>query len=248
MPKFGPGIIACRNIPVIYVPIPKSACTTIKNLLYQMATGTVFPDPLGIHRAIRHGHLTDTFVAPDEDLDPFVRSRSVSFTFVRDPLIRIYSCFNEKIYSDSPYSFPRLRDRYLPHVYGLTLKHPPGDYSAEQHSDNFRRFLLFVKDNVAGTSAVRQDGHWLPQTSLLRRVSERMVIDVIGRVESYKSEMSAVLDRLGMADRPELLEVKFNEGLQAPYRLEQILTDEIRDLAAGIYAQDYQELGYRLHQ
>ena len=247
MPRF-PGIVACRNIPVIYLTIPKSACTTIKNLLYQMDTGAAFNDPLAIHRAIRQGLVRNTFVATDEDLDPFIRNRHVSFTFVRDPLARIYSCFNEKIYGDSPYSFPRLRKRYLPSVYGLALEPSTGGYPAAQHADNFRRFLLFVRDNVAGTSAVRRDGHWLPQTTLIRKYSERLSIDVIGKVESYESDVAVVLDRMGKADCRELLKVKFNEGLPAPFPLEHILTDEIRQLAADIYADDYVELGYRLTQ
>jgi hypothetical protein len=51
-----------------------------------------------------------------------------------------------------------------------------------------------------------------------------------------------------MADRRELLDLKFNEGLPAPFPLEQILTDEIRELVAEIYSDDYVEWGYRLPQ
>src|SRR5688572_12325279 len=70
-PVNNPGVIVCRNLPLIYLTIPKCACTTIKNLLYRLETGEVFAQPLAIHKMMRDGLLPDTFVSRGEDYDSF---------------------------------------------------------------------------------------------------------------------------------------------------------------------------------
>jgi hypothetical protein len=67
-------------------------------------------------------------------------------------LSRIYSCFNEKLYFESPYSFPGLRNKYLPEEYGVKFGSIDEGYSPSQHAENFRRFLLFVRDNISDTT------------------------------------------------------------------------------------------------
>ncbi len=42
--------VAVQNLPLIYVNMPKSGCTTIKNLLHRIDRGTFLADPLTIHR------------------------------------------------------------------------------------------------------------------------------------------------------------------------------------------------------
>ena len=242
-PLTNPGVIVCRNLPLIYLNIPKCACTTIKNLLYRLDTGQVFVQPLAIHRALRQGLLADTFVSMGEDYESFIRHRKVSFTFVRNPLSRIYSCFNDKVFHQSPHSFDWLRKR-LSNDYGIAFDDMEKGYSSSEHSDNFKRFLFFVKDNISGATTAKKDAHWLPQSHIIRHYSRLMNIDVIGRVESYESGIDVVLNRIGMADRKNLITLKFNDGTPAPFSLESVVTDEIRQLVADIYADDYLMLGY----
>lgn len=243
-PLTNPGVVVCRNLPIIYLTIPKCACTTIKNLLYQLETGRAFEEPLAIHRAIRDGLLPDTFVPRGEDCDSFIRRRNVSFTFVRDPLSRIYSCFNDKLFHQSPFSFAWLRRR-LTTDYGIAFDDLERGYSSSQHADNFKRFLLFVKDNIAGNTSAKKDAHWLPQSGIIRRYSRLVNIDVIGKVESYESDIDVVLNRSGIADRGNLITLRFNDGTPAPFSLESVVTDEIRQMVSDIYADDYLMLGYR---
>jgi hypothetical protein len=244
-PLTNPGVIVCRNLPLIYLTIPKSACTTIKNLLYWLDTGQVFAQPLAIHKMMRDGLLPDTFVPMGEDCDSFIRHRRVSFTFVRNPLSRVYSCFNDKVFHQSPHSFGWLRKRLI-NDYGMAFDDVERGYSSSEHSDNFKRFLFFVRDNIAGKTSAKLDGHWLPQAGIIRRYSKLMNIDVIGKVESYESDIDVVLNRIGIADRENLRKFKLNDGTPAPFTVDSVVTDEIRELVAEIYAGDYSMLGYRL--
>ena len=58
------GLIAVPSLPVVYVNMPKSGCTTIKNILHRLDSGAFLAEPLTIHER------PDLFVhashAPDE--------------------------------------------------------------------------------------------------------------------------------------------------------------------------------------
>ena len=105
-PRRPTGFWASATAPLVYANMPKSGCTTIKNLLYRIDSGAFLDDPLTIHG---RPELMVHWKAQPEAIERRLKTDLV-FTFVRHPLKRAYSCFNEKIHFRSIYSFGKARD------------------------------------------------------------------------------------------------------------------------------------------
>ena len=237
-PRKSTGLIAPRTVPLIYCNMPKSGCTTIKNILHRLDTGSFPEDPLEIH------FRKDTLLRVNEDPDRmFERLKTdVVFTFVRHPLKRAYSCFNEKAYSQTEYSFPWLRNTLIKN-FDATFEDPA---SLEQHRLNFKKFLRFVRQSMGPKATPKmRNPHWSSQTvCLYRSVLPWRMPDFVGRVENFSEHMAVVLGLVGLKldfDVP-----KFNEGPNPPFTYEQILDDEIAELGQTIFRKDFQRFGYKL--
>jgi len=237
------GVIAMDRYPLVYYNVPKCACTTIKNVMYQLEYGEPFPEPLDVHRSIATGRVLVGRHQPERLLTALA-TRRISFTFVRHPLRRAYSCFNEKIFQESAHSFRDLRNGVLRDTFGIRFPAEGEPYDAAAHARNFARFLEFVGQNAAGQTEVRQDAHWLPQATIIQRQRNRGEIDFVGRLESYRDDFAFVLRKAGVTDIDPLVDLRYNEGLPPPHGYGDILTDEVLDLGARVYAEDYERFAY----
>lgn len=230
------GFVAARNVPVLYVNMPKSGCTTIKNILHRIDSGRFLDDPLTIHSR------KDLFVRPERDLEELVRRvrEELVFTFVRHPLRRSYSCFNEKIHFRLKYSFGRVR-KDIVNKYGARFVEAP---SLEEHRENFKRFLRFAQDSFDGTNGWRRDPHWCPQSMVINNIRRWRMVDFIGRVENFDAHMKAVMGLAGIPfdfDTP-----RMNEGPPPPWAYDEVLDDEIRALGGKLFESDLRNFGYSL--
>jgi Sulfotransferase family len=230
------GFVAVRSLPILYVNMPKSGCTTIKNILYRIDSGAFLADPLTIHRR------KDLFVAADREPEDLARrlGRDLVFTFVRHPLKRAYSCFNEKVHFETEYAFAGVRRAVATDYGGRFVANPP----LELHRANFKAFLRFARDSLKGTNGWRRDPHWSPQSMVLRNVRRWRTVDFIGRVESFDAHMKAVM---GLAGIPYDFETpRMNEGPPPPFGYAEVLDDETRALGSALFAGDLRNFGYRL--
>lgn len=229
-----PGLIAARNVPALYLNMPKSACTTIKNVLHRLETGTFLDDPLTVHS--RKDLLLRAGTSPDD-----IRARltgNLLFTFVRHPLRRAYSCFTEKIYQTSDYSFPRVR-ACLETDYGARF----GDaLSPDLHRHNFKAFLLFSQDSFRRANKWRRDPHWCPQSMIVNAARPWRSLDFIGRVETFEAHLSAVMALVGVT--LDFAIPRMNEGAPPPFRYDTIIDDEIREIGIRLFADDLRNFGY----
>ena len=171
--------------------MPKSGCTTIKNILHRFDGGAFIADPPTIHKR------KDLLVRADREPGEIRRRLGGDpvFTFVRHPLRRAYSCFNEKVHFQTPYSFPRVRAT-IGADYGARFETAP---SADLHRENFKAFLRFSRDSFEGRNALRRDPHWCPQTMVLQSVRRWRVIDFIGRVERFDAHLKLAFGLAGVA-------------------------------------------------
>jgi len=231
------GFLAARSVPLLYVNVPKSACTTIKNILHRLDSGAFLADPLTIHS--RKDLLVRVEREPEE-IARRLREQHLVFTFVRHPLRRAYSAFNEKVHFPSTYSFPHVRE-YIETRYGARFVEAP---SLELHRTNFKHFLVFAKESFEGTNGWRRDGHWCPQTRLLNGAMRWRMVDFIGRVENFDAHLQAVLGLAGITCDFEM--PRMNEGPPAPYRYEDILDDGIRQLGRDLFKGDLRNFGYTI--
>lgn len=231
-----------RQAPLLYLECPKSACTTIKNILFKLDhDGAAYPDPLAIH-ADREALLKHQ----NTDKGPFalaIRNRRLTFSFVREPYARAYSCFNEKFFHTGPYHFPDFRAELI-RDYGARFPDEAEAYPAERHGENFAAFLRFAQDTLSPGVTVKPDRrHWMAQTNVLTLHRRRINIDFVGRVERLAADMRYVLDMAGVTI-PVDLSVRYNEGPPAPFTLRDIITDRIAAALVELYAQDIEYFGY----
>jgi hypothetical protein len=165
--------------------------------------------------------------------------KSFVFTFVRHPLKRAYSCYNEKILCNTRYSFGKVRT-FLHEEYGADFN---SRCSPARESANFLAFLLFVRDTQVGTAKFRKDAHWMPQWNIIRNASLRRSIDFIGRVETLEEDFSFVTKK---AFLEETTLPHFNEAPAPPVRYEDVLNEEIKQIGREIYKEDLKNFAYEI--
>lgn len=226
--------IFSESQPFIYINMPKAGCTTVKNCMYYLDQGEWLHNPLDIHKEY------PVSLKGFRNMSKIRRHKELfTFTFVRHPLKRSYSLFQEKILVDSPYTFPNRVDQILRNRYGLidNIKH-----DLEVERENFFGYLSFVDDTINRRVDYRMDPHWLPQCEILSKCTYRGV-DFIGRLESFKQDFRFVLDKIGVKENLE--DKRFNENASKVFSYKEVMTPELIDLATKIYSADLEYFGYK---
>jgi hypothetical protein len=154
--------IAFRDHPIVYGRVPKAANTTIKFMLARLLEEKrrgVSPDEFWKYETGGQTYMLRTPEAAQLGADRLV------FTFVRDPLARLASFFDNKV---------RDADAYLPQTarkMGLSK------------ADSFAR----VVDIVCDTPSAAMDIHVLPQAEIL--VHKGVLIpSFVGRYETFAED------------------------------------------------------------
>jgi LPS sulfotransferase NodH len=164
-----------------------------------------------------------------------------SFSIVRHPVERAHHAFCSRILSTGPGSFAKIR-RTLRNRYDLSVPEdmPSEAYDIESHQRAFLQFLEFVKANLAGQTAIRQDAHWCSQASILTGFAKFALPDVIVReselnpsLKGLKSQVGCVSDALP----------KQATGA-SPFALSEVYNAEIEALARDVYQRDYVTFGF----
>lgn len=219
-------IVLLRNHQIAYATMPKAACTSVLHMLYRLDSGCDYPgDPMQIH----HDPAAFVRCSKGEAADCAIR-----FTFVRDPAQRAYSAFRDKVMNGEGQGYEWVL-RELIDEYGLTCP----ARSLRRHRKNFLAFLMFAAKNARGETTAPADVHFRPQSDLI----DEYGIDLshIGRVERFSEDTADIFRAAGCAspDAPRL-----NRSLGPGYALSQIMTDEIANMIASVYAEDYRRFGY----
>jgi len=198
-----------------------------------MDAGDFLDDPLTIHNRtdlLLRGNKAPSLIAKRVTTDTV-------FTFVRHPIRRAYSCFTEKIVSNGPYSFPKVRD-FIAHNYGANFQYSE---DLELYQKNFKAFLQFSYDSFKKKNGSRRDPHWCPQTMVLAHIERVRRVDFIGRVEAMQRDLRALFD-IANTKLPPL--PRMNEGAAPVFSYEDVVDAEIVELATKFLGWDMEYLGY----
>ncbi len=233
--------VSIHSLPIIYLNMPKAACTSIKNILYFLEENEWKSDPLLIHYQ-RRGLLKDKYEDDKKIIDKKI-GESFVFTFVRHPGKRIYSLYQEKIHSTTKNSFPRLR-ALLEREFGANFNKT--DYNLERERRNFLSFLKFIEANQKNQTSFRKDPHWLPQSRIVRRATKKRKLDFIGRIENFKSDFNLILNKFNL-NEDSILSKKFNANTEKDYSYDEVMTDQIFQLVHAIYINDFIDFGYSVN-
>ncbi|MDQ2090362.1 sulfotransferase family 2 domain-containing protein [Marimonas arenosa] len=223
-----PTYVACTKAPLLYLPVrsgPEAEVRAWMAALDGGGTEALLTDfsQKSLRRWMREtpGHRT--------------------FTVLRHPVARAHHAFCSKILTTEPGSYGSIR-RTLRRVHNLPIPEdePDAAWSPGDHRAAFLSFLDFVRANLSGQSAVRQDAHWASQAAVLQGVANFALPDLVLREEEVAGALPALARRLGRDPVPSVAQAEPD----TPYALSEIYDDEIEDAAQKAYARDYLVFGF----
>ncbi|PKQ06457.1 MAG: hypothetical protein CVT72_06565 [Alphaproteobacteria bacterium HGW-Alphaproteobacteria-11] len=213
---------------ILYVSVPKVACTTLKVIFARLALGVADYVPERIH-----DNKMLPFCDPEEfgirNFPEGVNDSGLKrFAFVRNPYTRVLSAYLDKFVSK-----PRERER---------LKAARARYLSELGFSAGKEitFAEFV-EAVSRQPRVEMDAHWRPQADLLALPTVKY--DFVGRLESFRADFLALESFLGV-DLQSLYVAKDGKKTGAANRLADYYTPEIKAQVDRIYADDFEFLGF----
>jgi len=191
----------------------KVASTNLKRTLL-MLTGKISK----IHRPeqlsdnyVRNNTIVDKYIKRLDQVPPeyrdwrFKDDRYFTFTFVREPLERLWSAYRfmlvENAYDNLDVTIVR---KYRPGVYEASIK---------RYKVTFAEFVRYVLYQYAAGEMF--DGHWAPQNELCRVCQLRY--DFIGHFETLNEDADYVVSKLksrimDVGQRKRVANVKFPTG------------------------------------
>lgn len=163
-----------------------------------------------------------------------------SFTVLRHPVDRAHDAFCRHIVTTGKGSYNQLRANLIKR-YKLPLPEgEPGDeYDAAAHRAAFKAFLIFLKGNLNGQTAIRVDQAWCTQAQAIQGFGEFALPDRIIREADLETDLAELAASVG-ATNPAL----GPRPATAPFELADIYDAEIEDLTSDAYHRDYMMFGF----
>jgi len=212
-------ILVSSNLPILFAPIPGTARGPMVSWLKQLSKEA----PLkGMDLDALEGWLDKSVGL-------------TAFSVTEPPLSRIYRVFQRRIFG-SDHGYPHVRQRLISN-FGLRV--PKGEPSVEETREGFLSFLRFLEQNLNEQTGLRIDGEWDLQSRHLAALNQITPLTNIVSSDAFPDFAQSVSRRFGQ----QRVEVQ-RPGNGGGIALKQITTDEIRALAAKIYADDYKKLGF----
>ncbi len=230
-PRRGAGIpthVVGARTPLLYMPIPGGTEGVIRAWLADLD---------GVDESELETGLDQKRLRQWKRQHPGHRS----FTVLRHPADRVHAVFCRHILGTGPGSFGQIRET-LRRQFKLAIPdgEPDRSYSRQHHREAFAGFLEFVKANLAGQTAIRTDGSWASQCSILTGFADFVSPDFVLRERELPRLLPLVADIAGRAgaappaaSEPDL-----------PFALDDIHDAELETQIARIYQRDYMMFGF----
>jgi len=224
-----PSYVAAKSAGVMFLPIAGGPDQAIRHWLAQIDEASV-------------DELQTEFT--QKSLRQWKRRNLPHRTFcvIRHPVARAHASFCQVILSTGPGSYKKIR-RTLRNRFSLPIPEemPDASYGAAEHAAAFKAYLGFVKANLAGQTAIRQDAYWSSQANLLAGFSNFASPDAILRESELSQGLKDIAVKVGVTLAADY--VSQSEGL--PFALRDIYDDEIEALCQDVYQRDYMAFGFK---
>jgi len=164
-----------------------------------------------------------------------------SFTVLRHPVDRAHDAFCRHIVTTGKGSYTQLRANLI-RRYKLPLPEgePDASYDADAHRSAFKAFLVFLKGNLNGQTAIRVDQAWCSQAQALQGFGEFALPDRIIREADLAHELAELAEDVGLSTSPAITP----RPATTPFALSDIYDPEVEKLASDAYQRDYMMFGF----
>ena len=164
-----------------------------------------------------------------------------SFTVLRHPVDRAHDAFCRHIVTTGKGSYTQLRANLI-RRYKLPLPEgePDASYDADAHRLAFKEFLVFLKGNLNGQTAIRVDQAWCSQAQALQGFGEFALPDRIIREADLAHDLAELAVSVGISTPPAIAP----RPATTPFELSVIYDAEIEKLASDAYQRDYMMFGF----
>lgn len=223
-----PSYVAGKNTGLMFLPIAGGPDASVRNWLAAMDGSEVDALQTDMNqKALRQWKRQ------------FVPNRA--FCVLRHPVARAHASFCKAILSTGPGSFLKIR-RTLRNRFSLPIpeRMPDEAYGLDEHRAAFKEYLRFVKANLAGQTAIRQDSHWASQANLITGFANFASPDVLFREEELASGLPELAAKLGLSQAPAYAA----DPHETPFDIADIYDDEIEALCQDVYQRDYLTFGF----
>jgi len=223
--------ISPKGFNIVYVNNPKSACTTIQNIIYFLVHNK-FPEvDISVHQ--EKSDMIAYWKNENDQAyfkDLFASGKETLFTFVRNPFKRSFSAFYDKIVLTYDINYAPLREE-LKNNFGLDMT--DWQMKLEKGYDLFLEYLFSLIEKYGYI----KDPHFAPQIQNIR--FGEIPYDVIGKVESFKEDLLVVFDKAGI----QVVDYSIFDFLTHTTKDEAYknykLTSKQRDMVYKLYAEDF---------
>lgn len=216
---------ACRNLPLVYAPLPGGHERAIFAWMAQADGGGM------------RDLLSDFTPQSWRDWQRRHPCR-MAFTVLRHPLERAHEVFVHQVLLGNRSNVRAFIER----VHEITLPTDEAGARAmgpEAHRQAFTGFLHFVQANLAGQTALPTRPIWASQTRLIEALAAQCPPQRMLRADRLAQDLPAMGDELGHALPA------FAPPARAPVlRLEDIYTPALEAACRAAYGQDYESLGF----
>jgi hypothetical protein len=164
-----------------------------------------------------------------------------SFTVLRHPVARAHFAFCHHILNTGQGGYAGLRQTLL-RRYGLPIPEemPDAGYDLAAHRTAFLAFLVFLKGNLLGQTAIRIDATWCTQAQSLQGFGEFALPDRVIRESDLEVELPQLLAQLGHNTPVDM----GKPNADSRFDLSEIYDAEIEAAAQSAYQRDYMMFGF----
>lgn len=153
--KFASRLFAVAEPRIFYLFIPKCGCTYVKNVLWHIASGEPYANPLRIHDSDALVPRSDTVV---EDYAS-IRREPLAFSVLRNPVDRFLSLYLDKVVGAGRSNFVPLFDTLV-----ALGRIKPNPTSLSDHHANLFSLVDWLEENLSGDKSFQRNAHWTPQS------------------------------------------------------------------------------------
>lgn len=235
---FAQHIIVSEVSRLVFCPIPKAANSNWKYLIRKWEGLKDYADLPSAHHQLTSGlrYLSDYSVPEAQQI--LVDPSYFRFVFVRDPYLRLLSCYMDKFRNEDPEYVQKEYRAFLAQLFGW-----PYARSVDIEQDPRPSFQAFV-DALKKHSPEQMNAHWMPQTTYCG--FGIVPYDFVGRMENLRKDAQHVFDSLGKPREyfPTQQDIGFPPSGASKKVANRLYTGDLMSKVRAIYDQDFRLLGY----